>query len=109
MRTPARTRYTLHQNIRFIRGKILRFYLGHFHKEYVARRLAQRKGECKRCGACCRLLFKCAYVDDCKGHTECRIYQNRPVNCRIFPFNKQHLHERDILRPDEPCGYYFEE
>lgn len=99
---------SLKQKLIFIRGKLGRFYHGHFQKAYVTRQLAIRKGACARCGTCCKLLFKCAMADQCEGGTKCRIYRHRPVNCRIFPLNERDLAERDLLMPDRPCGYYFE-
>lgn len=109
-RTVHRARHTtLKQKIKLIRGKMHRFYVGHFDKAYVERHLARRKGECKRCGACCQLLFHCAFAAECKEGIGCKIYKNRPVNCRIFPLHPRDLSERDIVAPNQPCGYYFEE
>jgi len=100
----------LREKLQLIRGKLQRFYIGHFRKEYVVERLSIRKGTCKRCGACCRLLFRCVYADQCHGGgVSCRIYSRRPVNCRIFPLDREHLAERDLMMPDRSCGYYFED
>ena len=107
--TPTPRKHNLQDKIRLVHGKIQRFYVGHFRKKYVARRLAIRKGECQRCGACCRLLIRCPYVKECQGEAQCRIYGKRPINCRIFPLNRRHLAERDLLLPEQPCGYYFED
>jgi uncharacterized protein len=100
---------TFSQKMQFVRGKLQRFYDGHFRKDYVAQRLAARKGECKRCGACCRLLVQCAFAEACHAGTACRIYKRRPVNCRTFPYEPSHFAERDLLKPEQPCGYYFED
>jgi hypothetical protein len=90
-----------------IRGKLKRFYAGHFRKCHVARRLATREGSCRRCGACCELLFRCAFATRENGLAACRIYGIRPINCRIFPMSPQDLAERNLILPDRPCGYYF--
>lgn len=105
-RTP---RYTFGQKVRLIRGKLQRFYKGHFKKGYVAACIEARKGECKRCGACCQLLFRCAFAAECKAGVGCKIYAKRPVNCRIFPLNRSDLKERDLVMPGSKCGYYFED
>lgn len=94
----------------FTRGKIRRFLLGHLAKRKVDRMLSRRRGECKRCGACCALLWQCPHLDfDGDGNALCRIYDKRYVNCRIFPLDESELKERDFVRPDTACGYWFEE
>jgi Fe-S-cluster containining protein len=98
---------TLKQKFKLIRGKVHRFYVCHFNKTYVARHLAKRHGECKRCGACCQLLFRCAFAAECKDGAGCKIYKRRPINCRVFPLHKRDLQERDIVSPETKCGYYF--
>lgn len=99
---------SLKQKVKLIRGKVHRFLVGHFRKDYVQRHLAHRKGECSRCGACCQLLFRCAFAAECKEGIGCKIYKNRPVNCRVFPLHPRDLSERDLVMPDKPCGYYFD-
>ena len=100
---------TLRQKLQLLRGKIQRFYVGHFRKEYVQERIAARKGECQRCGACCQLLVRCAFSAECDSQAGCSIYMHRPVNCRIYPLDNNHIAERDIVMPERPCGYYFED
>ena len=41
-----------------------------------------RDGECRSCGACCRLPFKCLFLS--KKNT-CLIYTIRPPQCRKYP------------------------
>lgn len=100
---------TLAEKVKLLRGKLFRFYVGHFNKSYVKRNLALRQGECQRCGACCHLLHRCAFALECKEGAGCRIYLKRPVNCRIFPLNQRDLSERDIMMPEQPCGYHFDQ
>lgn len=100
---------TIRQKMKLVRGKVHRFYVGHFDKTFVARNLARRKGECKRCGVCCQLLLRCAFAAECKEGVGCKIYTKRPVNCRVFPLHPRDLAERDLLMPDQKCGYYFDE
>ena len=94
----------------FARGKLRRFLLGHFSKSRVEQMLSRRRGECKRCGACCALLWRCPHLDfDDEGKAICRIYRKRYVNCRIFPLDRSELKERDLVKADTICGYWFED
>jgi len=102
-------RYTWRQKWQFVAGKLRRFYLGHFRKAYVAERKAARRGECARCGACCQLLHRCPWALDCEGLAGCRIYEKRPVNCHVFPLDGRDLAERDLVIPERPCGFHFED
>jgi Fe-S-cluster containining protein len=91
-------------------GKVRRFANSKVRKTYVEKQLAKRKGECKRCGACCKLLFKCPLLKEMPdGSTECKIHHKRPGNCKLFPLDSKDIEERNHLLPDLPCGYYFEE
>lgn len=109
MQNHPRPRYSLKHKLMFVRGKVQRFLDGHFRKAYVARRLALRKGECKRCGACCQLLSRCPFAAQCQSVTTCRVYNQRPINCRTFPYEASHFAERDLVAPGTTCGYYFED
>jgi hypothetical protein len=68
--------------------------------------LARRLGECRRCGACCQLFRRCPHLEADKGLSACRLYgRYRPPNCRQFPIDPRDLADRDLIAPDEPCGY----
>ena len=89
-------------------GKIRRWVLGNFRHRYIFSQIRKRKGECARCGACCRLLFHCPFLRVLPdGGTECSIHVKRPVNCRIFPIDEKDLRDRDTLAPEHPCGFKF--
>jgi hypothetical protein len=104
----TRTLRKIRASVRMGSGKVRRFANGTFRKKHVARKLERRRGECIRCGTCCRLLFKCPYLQTHEdGGTSCRVHQKRPRNCRIFPVDRKCLAERDLLAPDLPCGYSF--
>ena len=95
-------------SLKLLKGKIRRFYLGHFRKSYVKLQLEKRKGECARCGACCKLIFNCPFlIENPDGTFKCKIYGKRPINCRIFPIDEKDLKERNLIS-NLPCGYYFE-
>ena len=84
-------------------GKLRRFVSSNFRKEDVVEKLALRRGDCNRCGACCELLFKCPFLkkhDD--GTSTCGIYEDRPNQCRLFPIDR-----RDLAEVRGTCSYYF--
>ena len=81
-------------------GKVRRFYLSHFVPGYVEKQLKLRRGECRRCGACCTLLFRCPHL---RGANECGTYQRRYLQCRLFPID-----ERDLAEVEGRCGFWFE-
>jgi hypothetical protein len=83
-------------------GKVRRFVQAKVLKEDPAPLLARRQGECNRCGACCKILFRCPFLaTDAQGQYTCRIYETRFAQCRLFP-----LHPADLLEVEE-CSYSF--
>lgn len=87
------------------RGKIRRFYLSHFRKDYIEDQLKRRKGICNMCGRCCQLGYRCIYLTD---DNVCSVYQRhrwlRPVQCAAFPIDSKDMGEMD----NPQCGFYFE-
>ena len=90
-----------------IAGKIRRACLIAFRKKKVEEQLERRRGACSRCGACCKILFKCPAYDDSNGEPKCLIYNDRPGVCGLFPLDEKDLRERDITMPGTKCGYWF--
>jgi hypothetical protein len=89
-------------------GKVRRLMDLAFRKKAVEAGLRLRRGHCRRCGACCRLLVRCPMLGKRKdGSHFCRIYRRRPLSCRLFPLDERCLAERDFELPDLPCGYHF--
>ena len=87
-----------------LRGKIRRFIQSNVLTEDTDALLARRKGECDRCGACCKILFRCPFLGtDEEGKYTCQIYEQRFAQCRLFP-----LHSRGLLEVEE-CSYTFDE
>jgi len=85
-------------------GMIRRFFLTKFRKKYVQEQLKYRKGECKRCGLCCKELANCPYLEyDENGLAVCRIYERRFENCVAYPID-----ERCFRGVSGKCGFYFE-
>ncbi|MBM4038989.1 MAG: hypothetical protein FJ290_10805 [Planctomycetes bacterium] len=100
-------RLTWRVRARLMWGKARRFGLGLFRRGYVRRSAARREGECRRCGACCKLGYRCQFLRDVGDLTECRFHRLRPHNCRLFPIDERDLADRDAVAPDVPCGYRF--
>lgn len=88
-------------------GKLRRQYLILFRPGYVRRSLAQRRGHCNRSGACCRLMYSCAFLKRDGGVGACGVYPVRPEVCSLFPIDERDLRDRDLLMPDHPCGFFF--
>ena len=86
------------------RGKIRRFVQAKLGQQDVEALVSRRQGECNRCGACCKILFRCPFLGtDAEGQYTCRIYDKRFSQCRLFP-----LHPAD-LREVEECSFTFAE
>lgn len=100
-------RITLGQKLLLGWGKARRFYLHVFRRGCVERSIARRKGECRRCGACCKLMFVCPRLDETTDAVSCAIHDTRANNCRFFPIDERDLRDRDIIMPEKPCGYSF--
>jgi len=61
-----------------------------------------RRGDCNRCGACCKLPFPCPFLRfDGEGLSTCAVYFARPPSCRKYPRTQD-----EQLTP-ETCGYFF--
>ncbi len=85
-------------------GKLRRFYLVYFRKEYVRRQLALRKGECHQCARCCSFVFACPMLT---RQRLCRTYNRfRLEMCKSFPIDQRDIDE--VARCGATCGYRFE-
>ena len=85
-------------------GKVRRFAQASVLREDPEPLLAKRQGECNRCGACCKILFRCPFLGtDADGQYTCRIYAMRFSQCRLFP-----LRGADLRELGEECSYTFE-
>jgi Fe-S-cluster containining protein len=87
-----------------LRGKARRFVQASLLRQDPEPLLAKRKGDCNRCGACCKILFKCPFLGtDADGQYTCRIYEKRFAQCRLYP-----LHAADLRELEGQCSYTFE-
>lgn len=88
-------------------GKVRRFYLHGLRGGYIEKSHERRSGECRRCGACCKLMFVCPSLDLTKNPIECKRHETRARNCRVFPIDERDIRDRDIMMPEQACGYSF--
>jgi Fe-S-cluster containining protein len=87
-----------------LRGKTRRFVQSTVLREDTDPLIAKREGDCNRCGACCKILFRCPFLGtDDEGQYTCRIYKMRFSQCRLFP-----LRAADLREVQEDCSYTFE-
>jgi hypothetical protein len=90
-------------------GKMRRYFRVRIYSGKNEELLSLRRGECTRCGACCKILFQCPFLIE---HPEnavgdkysCSIYGKHYKNCNIFP-----MVPKDLLEVEEECGYTFVE
>lgn len=114
--SPASFSYTYHPKTSFFQkmvsesrfmfhlvGKVRRFYLVNFKKDYVQNQLVLRKGACRQCGTCCNLLITCPMLLK-KGH--CLVYGKcRPQSCKVFPIDQRDIQE--VRLNNGSCGFHF--
>ena len=87
-----------------LRGKVRRFVQAKLLEQDSEALLSRRRGECNRCGACCKILFRCPFLGtDADGQYTCRIYDKRFAQCRLFP-----LHAQDLAELGGECSYTFD-
>jgi len=85
-------------------GKVRRFMLTVFRLGETDRLIAQREGDCNRCGRCCRIGYVCPMLEELPdGSSRCRAYSLRPPNCRKFPIVPADVHDVDGM-----CSYTFQ-
>jgi len=104
----GRRRLAVRERARLGLGKVRRFLYHSLRPRKTAGKLELRRGECRSCGACCRLLFRCPHLIMEHGKSSCRVYERRPQNCRVFPMDRYDLGDRDVILPERVCGFRFE-
>ena len=80
-----------HLNV-YLRGK----HLAKKHKH-------ARKGDCVRCGSCCKIWYRCPFLGETVNGAFCKIYNFRSTVCRVFPSMKKDLEEVSCK-----CGFKFD-
>lgn len=71
---------------------------------------AYQRGECNRCGLCCKIQFQCPFfIDEGEYNTRCSIYTTPhvPSACVKFPLDPKDLKllQREI---GHACTFYYE-
>lgn len=87
---------------KIIRRKIERHLDVYLFPSRVKKQLESRQGNCRQCGKCCKLVFKCPMLDERSDCRSCRIYSKRSKVCSLFPF-----HPDDLKDVGHDCGYSF--
>ena len=92
----------------FARVHIASFYVSFsvkYRKNYVKKKLKKRKGNCSKCGECCKNRIygvKCIYLND---KNLCSIYDDRMKICRAFPIDVLSIR---LARLEGKCSYYWD-
>jgi len=94
--TPSSRRHALYQAATGLTRKIQRFTTSLLPVD------TGRRGDCNRCGECCKLPFPCPFLRyDQQGLSSCAVYHARPPSCRKYPRTAS-----ENLTP-ATCSYYF--
>lgn len=88
--------------IRFIYIFFRKRFVFYFKKSHVKKSLAERKGECKACGTCCKKNVICPFLTQ---EGKCKIYSSQPFFCHSFPIDENEL---KLNKVEGICGYYWE-
>jgi hypothetical protein len=93
-----------HNATGLLAGKFRRFLAVHCRKDYVARQLRVRQGDCHQCGTCCHFSMACPMLTKDKL---CLVYGSfRPKACKVFPIDQKDID--DVAHCGGLCGYSFD-
>lgn len=70
-----------------------------------------RKGECNRCGLCCKIVYRCPFFVESGSGTACAIYtdpKHSPPACVVFPMDPKDIQEVQRQIAPAPCPFHFE-
>jgi hypothetical protein len=70
-----------------------------------------KRGECNRCGLCCKIVFRCSFFVESDSTTACSIYtspKHFPSACVAFPIDPLDLAEVQREVAPAPCPFYFQ-
>lgn len=83
-------------------NKFRRWILCTVKTDYIRQQEQIRGGECVGCGRCCKLVFRCPFLEGTEENHRCQVYDDRPKPCQAFPID-----ERDLADVNFQCGYFF--
>jgi hypothetical protein len=92
-------------------GALRRTVMANFLPDNILYRYkAYQRGECNRCGLCCRIQFQCPFlIDEGPYNTRCGIYTtpHAPQACVKFPLDPMDLRllQREV---GNACTFYYE-
>jgi hypothetical protein len=93
-------------------GAFRRWYLSKILPDKVLYRwMPYRKGECNRCGLCCKIIFDCSFFVKNEQGTACSIYtdpKHAPSACVVFPIDPKDIQEVHKQIAPAPCPFHFE-
>lgn len=103
---PVEDIMTYRKSIKLLNGKIRRQVKVVIRSPRTKTYGLQRKGRCVQCGTCCKLLFRCPFLDN---ENRCSIYTSglRPAVCAKFPICPKDLVDVQLVGDCE-CGYRFD-
>jgi uncharacterized cysteine cluster protein YcgN (CxxCxxCC family) len=97
--------WDLRQRFAALRLKIHNVTETFFYPERTAQNLAMRRGDCNRCGVCCKLLNRCPHLIEDKDGPRCGIYKTRYDQCATFPIDPRTLALVNAM--GATCSYAF--
>lgn len=101
---PTRQGLLSHSGRLLIWGKMRRSFLS--LSPSLSRKLQKKykiEGGCVSCGASCNLMFQCPHWDP--ATRLCQVYEDRPNICRLFPITPADIRDRNLVKPEVPCGF----
>ena len=100
------TKTSYRVQVKLLWGTYRRLFWNLCRPGYVRANLTQRTGKCRRCGACCRMVWQCRFFYEDGNGPSCKLYSRyRTPNCSKFPIDFRDLADRDLVSPNEPCGF----
>jgi len=90
-----------------LRGKVRRFLTVRFNPGATQKQITTRGGDCLQCAACCKLIYRCPWLD---RKNRCRVYHSklRPLVCAHFPVNRHDVSDVAVSS-GRKCGYSFDQ
>lgn len=81
-------------------NRVRTLFLETFYWDYIINKRYNRRGQCNRCGKCCK---KCPYLKLDNGKFKCIVYNSHICHHDAFPRDKFDIWSRGI----KECGFYW--